>query len=93
MNFFDECENGAQISDKDLEIQSYRDRIEWLEEKITNLEEELGSRSQVGQVSIDKLQQENDNLTGRLKELLQQQEQKDSTLLKHNEQVILSFTA
>jgi len=70
-----------------LEIQSYRDRIEWLEEKITNLEKELGSRSQVGQVSIEKLQQENEVLSGRLKQLLQQQEQKDSTLLKHNEQV------
>lgn len=51
------------------------------------MEKELGSRSQVGQVSIDKLQHENEILSVRLKELLQQQEQKDSTLLKHNEQV------
>lgn len=53
------------------------------------MEKELGSRSQVGQVSIEKLQQENEVLSGRLKQLLQQQEQKDSTLLKHNEQVYL----
>ncbi|ENN72779.1 hypothetical protein HUJ04_013396 [Dendroctonus ponderosae] len=57
----------SSISDKDLEIASNRDRIEWLEDKLANIEKELGNRDALNRAKLDRLQTENEALSSRIK--------------------------
>ncbi|KAL1487976.1 hypothetical protein ABEB36_015356 [Hypothenemus hampei] len=59
----------SSISDKDLEIASYKDRIEWLEVKILHLESDLGNRDETSRSKNSQLEKDNEILEKKIKEL------------------------
>ncbi|XP_066255030.1 protein phosphatase 1 regulatory subunit 21 [Euwallacea similis] len=77
----------SSISDKELEIGSYRERIEWLEGKICNLEREVGNRDEIGRVRLDKAMKENEMLCSKIKELTCDNDHRRNTLNDQNIQI------
>ncbi|XP_060536190.1 protein phosphatase 1 regulatory subunit 21 isoform X2 [Cylas formicarius] len=59
----------SDVSDKEIEIRNYKEKIIWQEDKLTNFEEQLAAKEEIYKENIDKLQNEKDALMNKYHEL------------------------
>ncbi|XP_030744963.1 centrosomal protein of 89 kDa isoform X2 [Sitophilus oryzae] len=68
----------SSISDKDLEITSFKEKIIWLEEKLLSLQKELTSSDDRHKDKLEKLQKDKETLVEKIKEFIKQQDCKEN---------------
>ncbi|CAG9764691.1 unnamed protein product [Ceutorhynchus assimilis] len=78
----------SSISDKDIEIVNHKERIEWLEEKIKNLEKELGNRDAANREKFLRIKQENEALNNKIKEMTLKDNERRHSLNENDEKIL-----
>lgn len=74
-----------------MEISSCKERIEWLEEKITSLEKELGNRDEMNRTKLDRLQKDNESLNNKLREMMKKDNERRSSINENDEKVFNKY--